>query len=113
MKLSFENTTQIRPSSHCTLWDYGVPSALIGVATSRIDGRYPEAGRVLNDRCEKTYYVLAGRAVVNVESGSFEIGPGDVVHFPCGQWHWVEGDALHVLVCHTPPWTPEQSLRLD
>jgi hypothetical protein len=112
MLVKKHEANKIVASKLCTLWDYALPSGRLGFAAAQIDGRYPDEGKVLNRICDKTYFVISGTATVHVESGDFSIGSGDVFFFEHGKWHWVEAKDLHIVVCHTPPWSADQHERI-
>lgn len=96
----------------CTVWEYAFPSKQLGFATVKINGRYPDSGRVVNEECDELYYVLSGKGIIHHETGDYEIKEGDAFFFEKGKWYWVEGE-LHIAVPTSPTWFLEQHKHVD
>jgi mannose-6-phosphate isomerase-like protein (cupin superfamily) len=100
-------------SRFCTVWEYDFPNKELGIATSKIHGRHPEHGRILNTKCNEVYMVLSGQGIVHHQSGDFKIKKGDAFFLEKGRWYWVEGRHLHLALPTSPSWYPEQFKQLD
>ena len=108
MLIKKSETVKIENSDSCTVFEYQFPSEHVSFATSQINGRYPDSGKVSNLECEEMYYVLEGSGVVHSEKGDFEIKAGDVYHFSAKERYYVVGEGLKLAVINAPPWKPEQ-----
>jgi mannose-6-phosphate isomerase-like protein (cupin superfamily) len=108
MLVKKKNRKKIQNSPQCIVWEYDFPSSLSSFATAKIDGRYPEAGRVANLACEEIYYVLSGTGTVHSEHGTFKIKEGDLYFFKKKEKYWVMGKQLFLVLVNAPKFTPEQ-----
>ena len=108
MLIKKSNALEKKNSEVCTVREYDYPSSLFSFATALIDGRYPEAKRVVNLECEEVYYVSEGSGVIHSEKGDFEITEGDLYFFEKGEIYWVEGVKLLLVLVNAPKWSPAQ-----
>jgi mannose-6-phosphate isomerase-like protein (cupin superfamily) len=63
-------------------------------------------------RSEEIYFLLEGRADMELEGEHRELGPGEAVAIPPGAWHEIKtlGDAeVRFLCCCAPPYTHEDT----
>ncbi len=61
---------------------------------------------------EEIYFLLEGRAEMELEGERTELGPGEAVAIPPGAWHEIKtlGDAeVRFLCCCAPPYTHEDT----
>ena len=61
---------------------------------------------------EELYFILAGTARMRLDGEELDVGPGDCVLIPPGAVHKVVNtstEALRLLCCCSPPWTPEDT----
>ncbi len=59
---------------------------------------------------EEFYYIMEGRALMEIEGQEQEVGPGDAVLIPAGQWHQIRGlDEVRFLCCCAPPYAHEDT----
>jgi mannose-6-phosphate isomerase-like protein (cupin superfamily) len=61
---------------------------------------------------EEIYFLLEGRAEMELEGERRELGPGEAVAIPPGAWHEIKtlGDAnVRFLCCCAPPYTHEDT----
>jgi mannose-6-phosphate isomerase-like protein (cupin superfamily) len=90
------------------VWEYPLHNKNLGVATAKINGRFPESGRTVNKVCQEVYYVVSGSGKLFVENEEIDLGEGDIYQINSGKKYYVIGKNL-VLVCPThPEWYPEQ-----
>jgi mannose-6-phosphate isomerase-like protein (cupin superfamily) len=104
---------EIKNSVDCTVWEYKLPSKLFSFATTKINGRYPDKGSVINTDCEEIYYVISGTGTVHSERGNFKLATGDLYFFEAREKYWVEGKNLFLVLVNAPPWFPEQHKAMD
>ncbi len=57
---------------------------------------------------EEFYFLLEGRATMEIDGEVREVGPGDAVLIPAGAWHQISadnGEPLRFLCCCAPPYS--------
>jgi mannose-6-phosphate isomerase-like protein (cupin superfamily) len=109
MKIAKQDTGLFHNGPTCTVHKYDFPSSPLGLITAEIKKRYPEQGKVLNEKCDETYFVLSGSCTVHDETGGYGLAKGDTFFFAKGKWYWVEVPRLvKLVVCTVPPWTEDQ-----
>lgn len=113
MLIKKEDSNKKENSKSCIVWEYKFGKENLDLAVAKIDGRYPETGRVVNTECDETYYVTAGSGTIHHESGDFEINPGDAFFFEKGDKYSVEGKDLTLVMSNSPAWYPEQHQNTD
>ena len=113
MLIQKEDAREKVNSKSCTVWEYDFPSKDLGIATARINGRYPEKGKAMNTKCDEAYVVISGEAIVHHQTGEFKIKKGDAFLFEKGKWYWVEAKDLFVTLPTAPAWFFEQYKQLD
>lgn len=94
-------------SKSCTAYEYSLNDKDIDVALIRIDGRYPDAGFVFNEKVKELSFVAKGRGSITVDGKTREIEEGDAVLILPGQKYYFNG-SLELVVSCTPAWSPEQ-----
>ena len=65
---------------------------------------------------EQVCYLLAGRALAEIDGERCELGPGDTCFFPAGKMHKftaISDEPVKVLVIYSPPYgeSPERVIR--
>jgi mannose-6-phosphate isomerase-like protein (cupin superfamily) len=60
---------------------------------------------------EEIYFILSGTGLMEVDGESREVGPGDAVLIPPGEWHSISAVAgeLRFLCCCAPRYTHEDT----
>lgn len=61
---------------------------------------------------EEIYFILEGSGIMEINGGKKEVGPGDAILIPAGDWHQIvtQGDsALRFLCCCAPPYSHEDT----
>jgi mannose-6-phosphate isomerase-like protein (cupin superfamily) len=93
---------------------FGLPTG--GTALQSLaEARLPPGGRTqrhYHALSEEIYFVLAGRARMELGGEHAELGPGDAVAIPPGAWHEITvlgDDELRFLCCCAPPYTHEDT----
>jgi len=113
MLIKKENTREQKNSPACTVWEHDHPTNNLSLATSLINGRYPEEKRVTNLECEEIIFVISGSGTIHSEKGDFQINQGDSYHFETKEKYFIEGDNLLLGITNTPKWTFEQYREVD
>lgn len=62
-------------------------------------------------RCsEEFYYLLEGRGWMEISGEEREVGPGDAVLIPAGEWHQIRAtETLRFLCCCAPPYSHDDT----
>jgi mannose-6-phosphate isomerase-like protein (cupin superfamily) len=113
MLIKKEESQEKKNSDSCTIFEYDFPSKKLGIATAKMNGRYPEKGRAMNTACDEVYYVISGEAVIHHQTGDFKIKAGDAFYFEKGKWYWVEAKNLFLALPTAPAWFFEQYKHID
>ncbi|MFH1254531.1 MAG: hypothetical protein V1646_03810 [bacterium] len=105
------NQTHIkRNSTTCEVIEYLFYQPNLGIAHAKINGRYPDEQnkKAINNVCDIIYFVLDGSGLVHTENGDFNLEKHDALFLTYGEWYWVEGNSLEILVLSAPEWTVGQ-----
>ena len=108
MLIKKESTTSKQNSPGCTVNEHDHPTNNLSLATSTINGRYPEQKRVTNLECEEICYVISGSGTIQSYKGTFEITEGDSYHFKIGEKYSIEGNNLKLVLINAPKWRLDQ-----
>lgn len=101
----------IQKTLGCVVHEYITKHAAINMAVVDIQGRYPDAGCVINHACTEMGYVVKGTGWLVTESHTAPLAEGDVILIPQGEkYHW-EG-RLTVVLAVAPAWYPAQHEHL-
>jgi mannose-6-phosphate isomerase-like protein (cupin superfamily) len=93
---------------------FGIPTGGTSLQ-SLAEASLPPGGstqRHYHERSEEIYFLLEGRADMELEGEHRELGPGAAVAIPPGAWHEIKtlGDAeVRFLCCCSPPYTHEDT----
>jgi len=113
MLIKSSDTRKKENCKGCTVWEHDHPTNNLSLATSLIDGRYPEQKRVTNLECEEICYVISGTGTIHSDKGTFEIAEGDSYHFEIGEKYAIEGDKLYLVLINAPKWKLDQHKIVD
>ncbi|MGJ8725730.1 MAG: cupin domain-containing protein [Roseibacillus sp.] len=59
---------------------------------------------------EELYFLLEGKATMEIDGVSREVGPGDAILIPAGTWHQIEAlEETRFLCCCAPPYAHEDT----
>jgi len=61
---------------------------------------------------EELYYILEGEGSMELDGEERDVGPGDAILIPPGQWHQITasgGVELRLLCCCSPPYSHEDT----
>ena len=105
-------TKKFKNSEVCTAIEYPLGDKDINGAVIRLNGRYPDKGRVVNLKCKELAYVIRGSGRVVVENESVELKEGDLVLIEPEERYFWEGNLVMFMPC-TPAWCPEQHREVE
>lgn len=95
------------PGGKCTLYD-DCPTGRLSIATIIQDGRYPEEGQRVNERCTEAILVLEGALTVTLDEKKEVLKAGDLVYITPKTPYSVEGKAKAVVMIE-PRWDKKQN----
>lgn len=108
MKVIERNQTkEFRNSEVCTAIEYPLGDKDINGAVIKLNGRYPDNGKVVNQECKELAYVIKGSGKVVVEGKEVGLQQGDLVLIEPGERYYWEGNMEMFVPC-TPAWYIEQ-----
>jgi mannose-6-phosphate isomerase-like protein (cupin superfamily) len=99
-------------SDACTAYEYPFEDKDINGAVIVLSGRYPDAGRVVNNVCKELVYIIQGSGRVVVESGERPLHTGDMLLIQPDEKYYFEGELEMLMPC-TPAWYPEQHKEVE
>lgn len=105
--ISFSN------SSTCTGFAFAFGDKDLDIAVVTVDGRYPEKGQLINEKCKEIAYVLSGNGKVGVDGKVQQLNPGDAVLIIPGEKFFWEGNKLEMLMPCSPAFYKEQHKEVD
>lgn len=100
-------TTKFENSEHCVAFEYSMEDKDINGAIVEISGRYPEKGRVVNEKVKEMAYVVKGSGKIVVEGQETSLAEGDLVLLMPGERYFWDGDLTMFVPC-APAWYAEQ-----
>lgn len=69
-----------------------------------------ETQRHYHRMSEEFYFLLEGRAVMEIDGERREVGRGDAILIPAGAWHQIRAtEPLRLLCCCAPPYCHEDT----
>lgn len=113
MKVVTKRQTQEHKNSDaCVALEYPLGDDDINGAVIKLNGRYPDAGYVMNEVCKELVYIIkgSGKLVTNHEEQKLE--PDDLVLLIPGEKYFFEGNLEMFMPC-SPAWYPEQHTEVN
>lgn len=108
MKIVYKNQAKsFKNSDVCTAIEYPLEDKDINGAIIELKGRYPDKGRVVNEKCKELAYIIEGSGRVVVEGKEVKLEKGDLVLIEPEERCFWEGNLIMFMPC-TPAWYPEQ-----
>ena len=108
MKIVRQNQARKHKNSPaCLAIEYPLGDKDLNGAIIKLNGRYPDRGRVVNLKCKELAYIIKGSGKIVVEKKEEKISTGDLILIEPGEKYFWEGE-LEMFVHCTPAWYPEQ-----
>jgi mannose-6-phosphate isomerase-like protein (cupin superfamily) len=77
MKVVHKNqTNEFKNSETCTAIEYPLGDKDINGAVVKLSGRYPDKGRVVNEKCKELGYVISGLGKIVIEGEEIALEGG-------------------------------------
>ncbi len=113
MKISLKHQAiEKKNSAACSVIEHNLNDEKLDIAIAKILGRYPDARRVVNQKCCELAYVSQGEGKVVIENEEYKISAGDVVLIEAGEKYYWEGSLQLIMTCR-PAWTSDQHQLID
>ena len=84
----------------------------INGAIIKLNGRYPDKGRMVNLECKELVYIIKGSGKITVENSETELKEGDLILIKPKEKYFWEGK-FDMFVSCTPAWRPEQHKSVE
>jgi len=112
MKIVLKDQTIKKMVGSCSVIEYPLNHEMLDIAIATIVGRYPDTGRVVNQKCSELGYVQQGMGRIVVNGNEFSLTAGDTVIIEAGEAYYWEGNMQLILSCR-PAWTASQHQSVD
>jgi len=113
MKISLkQQATERKNSEVCVVTKHDIEDATLDFAIVKINGRYPDQGRVTNTQCKEIVYVHQGNGKVVVNHKEYQLNTGDAVLIEAGEKFFWEG-SMNLFISCTPAFTIDQHQQVD
>jgi mannose-6-phosphate isomerase-like protein (cupin superfamily) len=113
MKIVKKDHTKIfHNSAVCSAIEYPIGDKDINGAVIELNGRYPDKGRVVNEKCKELVYVIGGSGALTVEGQDIQLAEGDMVLIEPAEKYFFEGNLKLFTPC-VPAWYTEQHKNVE
>lgn len=102
-----EEAKKFTNSPACTAWEYPLGDKDINGAVIELNGRYPEKGFAVNEKCKEIAYIVSGTGKWVTGEKETSFGADDLLFINAGEKFYWDGQAKIFMPC-TPAWYPEQ-----
>lgn len=113
MLIKKEQAREKRNGNACTVWEYDFPNKNIWFATSIINWRLPDTGRIMNLECDEIYYVIAWTGTLHYDNEDYELHEGDTFFIEKKKPFRVAWNNLHLALPTQPAFFPEQHIMVE
>ncbi|MBP7875513.1 cupin domain-containing protein [Candidatus Woesebacteria bacterium] len=107
-----EDTKKIKIGTTMVAYEYDILDPAIHGTLVELSGRYPEIGRVVNEKCSELAYVVSGSGKLVIEGDEIEFKDGDQLSVRPGERYYWVANAVMFMPC-SPAWYPEQHKEVD
>lgn len=89
-------------SDSCTVWEYDFPSKSLWFAVWKINWRFPDKWKNLNNECDEVYYILSWTWVINYDDLEYTLNEWDAFFIEKWKRYWVEWNNLLISLATQP-----------
>lgn len=108
MEIVYKNQTKtFKNSDVCVAVEYPMKDNDINGAVIKIEGRYPDKGRVVNLKCKELVYIVEGSGEITIEEKNIKFRKGDSILINSKEKYFFDGNMTMFISC-TPAWYIEQ-----
>ena len=113
MKIVYKNQAKVFKNSNvCAAIEYPMGDKNINGTIIKLNGRYPDKGRVVNLECKELVYIVKGSGKITVESKEIKLEKGDLILIEPKEKYFWEGK-FNMFVSCAPAWYPEQHKSVE
>lgn len=113
MKVITKNQThEYKNNEACVAFEYPLNDKDINGAVIEIKGRYPNKGRVVNNKCKELSYIINGSGKVVIEQEEVILREGDLILIEPGERYYWDGNMTMFVSC-VPTWYVEQHQEVE
>lgn len=98
-----EECVQYTHSPYCFINAYPLGDKDISIVIAEVNGRYPESGWVVNEKCKEIGFVLKGSGTLTTEKQAVVLFEGDAVLINAGEKYFLQGNMM-LLLPTAPAW---------
>lgn len=104
-----EGRKKFENSPKCIAYEYEMNDKDINIAYIEIDGRYPDKGRVTNEKVKEIVFVAKGSGEITVEGNTYCLKKDDaILLLPKQKYFFSDCKKLGIIAACSPAWFPEQ-----
>ena len=107
-----EQKEKVSNSENCIVFEYPMGDKDINGAVVELTGRYPDKGRVVNQKCKELGYIIKGSGKIVIDDQEVLLLEGDLVLIEPGEKFFWDGDLVMFVPC-TPAWYSEQHIEVE
>ncbi|MEK7513472.1 MAG: cupin domain-containing protein [Patescibacteria group bacterium] len=109
---SKNQTTEFINSDKCIAIEYPLGDKDINGAVIKLNGRYPDKGRVVNIICKEMAFVMKGSGKLVIEGKEVAFSEGDLILIDKNEKYYWQGNFEIFAPC-VPAWYPEQHQEVE
>ena len=103
-------TKKIKNNNNCLAIEYPLKNKKISGAIIKLNGRYPNEGRICNLKCSELFYVIDGSGFIGIEGKKNKISKGDLIFIELKEKYFWKGK-MEMFVASVPAWNLKQQKR--
>jgi mannose-6-phosphate isomerase-like protein (cupin superfamily) len=107
-----DQAKKFKNSDVCFAYEFPLGDKDINGAVIELSGRYPDSGRVVNQKCKELAYVMRGSGGLVVEGEKVKLKEGDMVLIEAGERYYWDGDMVMFVPC-VPAWYSDQHKEVE
>ena len=104
--INFKETESIIKNKN-VIYEYNLKNKDINFCLCKINGRYPDKGFALNEKCEELAFIVKGKGQVCIEDKLYKLNKNSVVLINKGEKFFWKGKFIIARPC-SPAWNIEQ-----
>lgn len=95
-----------------TAYEYPTMNKTIHGAVIELNGRYPEKGRMVNEKVYELGFIIKGSGKIVIEGEEINFGEGDQILVKPGQKYYWDAKTT-IFMPATPAWYPKQHKQVE
>lgn len=107
-----EQIKEIKVSDTMIVYEYPIMDSAIHGVVVELNGRYPEKGRVVNEKVVELGFIIKGSGKLVIEDEEIAFKEGDQLLIKPGERYFWDASATLFMPC-APAWYSEQHKEVD